>query len=91
MSSVQTTGARHEPPSYCSGRVEKIGISPLPMAKRGPRAITFRAMCKALQLSVVTPFAQIASLAGAGPSMEAVFAKPVSHIDKATGVSGGKA
>jgi SAM-dependent methyltransferase len=75
----------------CSGVLQKIGISPLPMSKRGPRSIPFRAVRKALRLSLVAPYAQIASWAGAGPSMEAVFAKPVSHTNKATGVSGGKA
>jgi SAM-dependent methyltransferase len=75
----------------CSGVLQKIGISPLPMSKRGPRSIPFRAVRKALRLSLVVPYSQIASMAGAGPSMEAVFRKPASHADHATGVSGGKA
>jgi SAM-dependent methyltransferase len=75
----------------CSGIVEKIGISPLPMSKRGPRSIPLRALRKALQLSLVVPFSQIASMAGAGPGIEAVFRKSVSRTDKAAGVSGGEA
>jgi SAM-dependent methyltransferase len=71
----------------CSEIAEKMGMSPIPMAKRGPRSIPFRLVRKALRLSMVAPFAEIASLAGAGASMEAVFMKNMSPTNK----PGGKA
>jgi len=75
----------------CSRAIERIGITPIPMSKRGPRSIPMRLVRKALQLSLVNPFTHIACAAGAGPSMEAVFRKNGSPRNKATGVSGGKA
>ncbi len=74
----------------CSGVLQEIGISPLAMAKLGPRSIPSRAIRKALRLSLIVPFGQITSLVGVGASIEAVFGKNVSHADKASGVSGGE-
>ena len=75
----------------CSRSIERMGITPTPMSERGPRSIPLRLVRKALQLSLVVPFSQIASMAGAGPSMEAVFKKNGSPKNQTPVVSGGKA
>ncbi len=68
----------------CSEALQGIGISPLPMAKDGPRSIPSRVVHKALRLALIVPFGQIASLAGAGASMEVVFCKSASYSDQPT-------
>jgi SAM-dependent methyltransferase len=55
--------------------LEKIGVSPTPQSTPKRRSFPVKAIRKALRVTVVAPIAQIASLAGAGPSMEVVFRK----------------
>jgi hypothetical protein len=52
------------------------------MSKRPPRSLPWRAVRKGLQLSLVVPFSHVAAMAGAGPSIEAVFRKRVSPAEK---------
>jgi SAM-dependent methyltransferase len=59
----------------CSSLFRKIGFSPTPQAKPNPVSLPWKAARKGIRLAVVAPLAQIASLAGAGPGMEAVFRK----------------
>jgi len=70
--------------------IQRSGGSPVPMSKRGPRSLPWRAIRKGLQLSLVAPFSEAASMAGAGPSIEAVFRKRVSPVEKTAGRSGSK-
>ena len=56
----------------------KLGFHPTPQAKAKPRSFAWRAIRKALRLSIILPFSQVASWAGAGGSMQAVFRKPAS-------------
>jgi 2-polyprenyl-3-methyl-5-hydroxy-6-metoxy-1,4-benzoquinol methylase len=56
----------------------KLGFHPTPQAKAQPRSFAWRAIRKALRLSIILPFGQVASWAGAGGSMQAVFRKPAS-------------
>jgi SAM-dependent methyltransferase len=60
----------------CSSLLEKAGFSPTPQAKPSRPSIPLRIARKGIRMAVVLPLAQIASLAGAGPSMEVVFRKP---------------
>jgi SAM-dependent methyltransferase len=57
--------------------LEKVGSVPEPQASPSPRSIPRRAFNKAMRLAIAAPFAQIASLADAGPSLEVVFRKPI--------------
>jgi SAM-dependent methyltransferase len=66
----------------CSEGLQRIGISPRPMAKDGPRSIPSRAVRKALRLVLVAPFGQLASLVGAGASMEVIFGKNARRTDQ---------
>lgn len=91
LTTPRTSYLLHSVNYLCSGAMEKMGITPVPMSRQGPRGIPSRAIRKAFQLSVAAPLAEFASMAGAGPAIEAVFGKPVSRTDKTTGVSGGKA
>jgi len=60
--------------NYVSSRlIEKAGFTPSPQAKMRPQNLLKRAVRKALRLALLAPFAEIASLASAGPSMEGVF------------------
>lgn len=61
-----------------TGVAYKCGISTSPMSKEGPRGIPSRAVRKAMRLALIGPFSQLASLAGAGASMEVIFAKSAS-------------
>jgi 2-polyprenyl-3-methyl-5-hydroxy-6-metoxy-1,4-benzoquinol methylase len=54
----------------------KFGFEPTSQAQAKERSIAWRAIRKVLRLSFIFPFSQVASWAGAGGSMEAVFAKP---------------
>jgi 2-polyprenyl-3-methyl-5-hydroxy-6-metoxy-1,4-benzoquinol methylase len=56
--------------------MQRLGGSPVPLAKAVRPGIPFRVFRKALRLSVLAPFGKIASVAGCGASMEAVFEKP---------------
>jgi hypothetical protein len=61
----------------CDGMMQKLGGSPIPLAKVQRRSVAFKAIRKALRLAAVIPFGKAASAAGAGASMEAIFAKPL--------------
>jgi hypothetical protein len=55
----------------------RLGASPKPLAKASPSGnIPWRIIRKVLRLSLVAPFARLASIAGASGSMEAVLVKP---------------
>jgi SAM-dependent methyltransferase len=53
----------------------KLGLSFQTLAKAKRPGIPFRTVRKGLRLAVLAPFARLASRAGAGASMEAVFVK----------------
>ena len=59
-----------------SSLLETLGGSPTPQAKPRRHSLPWRAVRKGIRLAVITPTAQVASSAGAGPSMEVVFRKP---------------
>jgi 2-polyprenyl-3-methyl-5-hydroxy-6-metoxy-1,4-benzoquinol methylase len=59
----------------CSSLLEKVGFSPTPQAVPKRRSFPLKVVRKGLRTVVVAPFAQLASFAVAGPSMEAVFRK----------------
>jgi SAM-dependent methyltransferase len=61
----------------CDGMMRKLGGAPIPLAKVQRRGFAFKAIRKALRLAAVIPFGKAASAAGAGASMEAIFAKPL--------------
>jgi SAM-dependent methyltransferase len=58
-----------------SNIIEKMGFSPTPQAKPKTRSFAWKAVRKGIRVGVLTPLAQLASLAGAGPSMEVAFRK----------------
>jgi len=55
--------------------LQRVGFSPAPAAKATPKSIPWRALRKAMRLTLVAPFGKVASLAGAGASIEAIFRK----------------
>jgi len=59
----------------CSDLLEKLGFSPTPQARPEPLPLPLKAVRKGIRMVVIAPIAQIASVAGAGPSMEVVFKK----------------
>jgi SAM-dependent methyltransferase len=59
-----------------SSLLEKVGLTATPQARPKPRNLPRRAFNKAVQLAIAEPFAQIAAIAGSGPSVEVVFRKP---------------
>jgi 2-polyprenyl-3-methyl-5-hydroxy-6-metoxy-1,4-benzoquinol methylase len=63
----------------CSSVFEKLGGTPTPLAKPKSHGIPFRIVRKGLREIVFLPLAQVASWAGAGPSMEVVYRKPASR------------
>jgi SAM-dependent methyltransferase len=87
----RTSYIEHSASYMCSELIKSAGGSPIPMSKRGPRNIAWRAVRKGLQLSLVVPFSQLASMVGAGPSIEAVFRKRVPRSDNTTGIAVDKA
>jgi SAM-dependent methyltransferase len=87
----RTSYIEHSASYLGSELIKRTGGSPVPMSKRGRRNIALRAIRKGLQLSLVVPFSQVASMAGAGPSIEAVFRKRVSRSDNTVDVAGDKA
>jgi 2-polyprenyl-3-methyl-5-hydroxy-6-metoxy-1,4-benzoquinol methylase len=88
VTTPRTSYIEHSVSYICSGALQRIGISPVPMAKLEPRSMPTRAVRKVFRLSMVLPFGQIASLAGVGASIEGVFGKNISHADKPAVVSG---
>lgn len=75
LTTPRTSYIEHSGAYLCSEAIKMAGGSPAPMSKRGPRSVPWRAVRKGLQLSLVVPFSQIASMADAGPSIEAIFRK----------------
>jgi SAM-dependent methyltransferase len=62
-----------------SRMVERLGLSPTPASKvRRPR-LAWRAVRKLLRVTLVSPFSRVAAAAGAGGSIEAIFAKSLVH------------
>jgi len=59
----------------CSNILEQIGFSPTPQAKPKTRSFAWKAVRKGMRVGILTPLAQLASLANAGPSMEVAFRK----------------
>jgi 2-polyprenyl-3-methyl-5-hydroxy-6-metoxy-1,4-benzoquinol methylase len=59
--------------------LEKLGLSPMPLAKAlvntQPPSLPWRVVRKALRLSLVGPLSQVASAAGAGVFIDAIFRK----------------
>jgi SAM-dependent methyltransferase len=62
----------------CSEIAGRLGVSSRPLALATRRSLPSRAVRKLLRLSIVAPFAMLASSLGAGASMEAVFVKSAS-------------
>ncbi len=91
LTTPRTSYLLHSVNYLCSEAMEKMGGTPVPMSKCGQRSIPSRAIRKAFQLSVAAPLAEFASMACAGPAIEAVFGKNVSSTVKATSVSSSKA
>jgi SAM-dependent methyltransferase len=60
-----------------SAILEKMGFSPEPQSRPRQPGIPERALRKAMRLTLVASFAQLASIAGSGPTIEAIFRKPV--------------
>jgi hypothetical protein len=60
--------------------LEGIGLTPEPLAKAKRSRLPWRAARKIIRLGLISPFRLIASAAGAGASIEAVFAKTVPEI-----------
>ncbi|HEY2423617.1 MAG TPA: class I SAM-dependent methyltransferase [Chthoniobacterales bacterium] len=59
-----------------SSLLQKYGFSATPQAKPSPRTFLERLARKGMRVTILNPIAWIASLAGAGPSMEVAFRKP---------------
>lgn len=55
--------------------LRKLGVTVRPLATATEPTITWKIIRKLLRLSVIAPLGQLASLAGAGASIDAVFAK----------------
>ena len=58
-----------------SDLAERLGFSPTPQSKPKPLSILMKVLRKIFRLAVIAPLAQMASWAGAGPSLEVVFRK----------------
>lgn len=72
----RTSYMRRSAGYVCSNLIEKIGLTATPQATPKPRSFPRKAFNKTMQLAIAEPFAQIAAIAGTGPSMEAIFRKP---------------
>jgi SAM-dependent methyltransferase len=86
----RTSYIEHSASYLRSELIKRTGNNPIPMSKRGPRNLLWRAVLKGWRLSMVVPFSQVASMAGAGPSMEAIFRKRVARAEKNSGAAGGE-
>ncbi len=65
----------------CSSALERVGGSPTPQSRPKQRSIPWRAVRKGIRLAVFEPAAFIGSVAGVGPSLEAVFRKPATRAN----------
>jgi SAM-dependent methyltransferase len=68
----------------CSEAVQKLGFSPAPAAKAKQRSIAWRAVRKAIRLTMIAPSGQLASMAGVGANIEGIFRKPAAGNGPAT-------
>jgi SAM-dependent methyltransferase len=57
----------------CSSVLEGIGLPTTPQATPEPVSLPWKVVRKGIRLAMIRPLAHLASLAGAGPSMEVVF------------------
>lgn len=57
----------------CSSLLETVGLSATPQSTPKPVSLPWKVVRKGIRLAVIRPLAHIASIAGAGPSMEVVF------------------
>ena len=65
-----------------AGLLERLGFSPTPQANQQKKSpFAWRIVRKGLRLTFVRPLAHLASLSGAGPSMEGVFSKPLDFVN----------
>jgi SAM-dependent methyltransferase len=55
--------------------LERLGMTPAPLAKAERPNLAWRAARKAMRAAVISPLGAVASIAGAGASIEAVFSK----------------
>jgi SAM-dependent methyltransferase len=63
-----------------SSILERLGFSPVSQAQAKQRSLPWRVVRKVIRLTLFAPLAQIASIAGRGPSMEVVFRKPAKSV-----------
>jgi SAM-dependent methyltransferase len=61
----------------CSSVLERLGMTPEPLAAAKEASFAWRVIRKAIRLALILPFAAVTAAAGAGASIEAVFAKSV--------------
>jgi 2-polyprenyl-3-methyl-5-hydroxy-6-metoxy-1,4-benzoquinol methylase len=86
----QTSYVEHSVGYIASSVVQAVGGTPVPMATSRKRSIPFRAARKAFRLSLVDPFSHMASWAGAGGSIEAIFERGSSSLQGSRGSSIGE-
>ena len=67
-----------------SAILENLGFSPAPQSRPKPLSLPRKAIRKGMRLVVIAPLAKVASIAGAGPSLEAIFRKPESVSAKSS-------
>jgi SAM-dependent methyltransferase len=58
-----------------SSLLQGVGLSATPQATPKPVSLPWKVVRKGIRLGIIRPLAHIASIAGAGPSMEVVFRK----------------
>ena len=59
-----------------------LGFHPASQAQPKKRGFAWRAVRKVFRVSIILPFGQVASWAGRGGSMQAVFRKPLEFSEK---------
>jgi 2-polyprenyl-3-methyl-5-hydroxy-6-metoxy-1,4-benzoquinol methylase len=69
----------------CSKVMENAGFAQVSAAQGKQQSIPWRAVRKAMRITLVRPAGHLASLAGAGASLEAIFRKPASSQGPAQG------
>lgn len=60
----------------CSAAAERLGFSPEPQSRPRQPSVLWRILRKGIRVSAIQPFGWLASWAGRGASMEAIFEKP---------------
>jgi SAM-dependent methyltransferase len=69
----RTSYVEHSVSYIASSVFQTVGGTPAPMSSLRKRSVPFRAARKVCRLSLLNPFGQVASWAGAGGSIEAIF------------------